>query len=106
MPGKRLYRVQTNGRGLLRMRLPGGRYEVWGISEGYDCEYPLEMHVRPFSKFKLNARLALRQVGHDGPEALPADTAEAQYAAEASPQYQYHDKRAAPPAPAELPAQE
>ncbi len=30
--------------------------------QGFDCEYPLEMHVRPFSKFKLNARLALRQL--------------------------------------------
>jgi hypothetical protein len=26
VPGKRLYRVQTNGLGILRMRLPGGRY--------------------------------------------------------------------------------
>ena len=25
VPGKRLYRVQTNGHGILRMRLPGGR---------------------------------------------------------------------------------
>ena len=64
--GKRLYRVQTNGEGGLRMCLPGGRYEVWGLSQGFDCEYPLEMHVRPFSKFKSNARLALRRL--DGPD--------------------------------------
>jgi stress response protein SCP2 len=63
VPGKRLYRVQTNAKGVLRMRLPGGRYEVWGISQGFDCEYPLEMHVRPFSKYKFNARLALRRLG-------------------------------------------
>lgn len=42
------------------------RYEVWGISQGFDCEYPLEMHVRPFSKFKLNARLALRKLEEEG----------------------------------------
>jgi len=57
--GKRLYRVQSDGQGKLKMRLPGGRYELWGVSEGYDCEYPLELSVRPFSKFKLHARLAL-----------------------------------------------
>ncbi len=34
--GKRLYRVQTNGKGILRMHLPGGRYEVWGISQVRD----------------------------------------------------------------------
>jgi hypothetical protein len=51
------------------MRPPGGRYEVWGISQGFDCEYPLEMHVRPFSKFKLHARLALCKVGGADSEA-------------------------------------
>jgi len=76
VPGKRLYRVQTNGHGILRMRLPGGRYEVWGISQGFDCEYPLEMHVRPFSKFKLHARLALRKVdGADNEAGGAADNA-------------------------------
>ncbi len=57
--GKRLYRVQSDGKGKLKMRLPGGRYEIWGMAEGYDCEYPLEISVRAYSKFKLHARLAL-----------------------------------------------
>jgi hypothetical protein len=35
------------------------RYELWGLSEGYTCEYPLEMSVRPFSKHRIIAKLAL-----------------------------------------------
>jgi hypothetical protein len=65
----------------LRMRLPDGRYEVWGISQGYDCEYPLEMHVRPFSKFKLHARLALRKV--DGADSEAGEAADKSVAADA-----------------------
>ena len=55
---------------------------MWGLSQGFDCEYPLEMHVRPFSKFKLNVRLALRQVGEEegdgdgGGEAVAVDGAD------------------------------
>ena len=35
------------------------RYELWGICAGYDCEYPLELLVKPFSKTKMKVTLAL-----------------------------------------------
>jgi hypothetical protein len=56
---KKTYRVQTDGEGVLNMRLPGGRYELLGLADGYVCEYPLEMSVRPFSKNRVIAKVAV-----------------------------------------------
>ncbi|EKX35154.1 hypothetical protein GUITHDRAFT_118702 [Guillardia theta CCMP2712] len=58
-PARCQYRVQADEDGKLRIRIPGGRYELWGICAGYDCEYPLELLVKPFSKTKMKVTLAL-----------------------------------------------
>jgi len=58
-PSRCQYRVQADEEGKLRIQIPGGRYEFWGICAGYDCEYPLELLVKPFSKTKTKVTLAL-----------------------------------------------
>lgn len=68
---KKTYRVQADVDGVLNMRLPGGRYEVYGLADGYVCEYPLEITVRPFSKNRVIAKVALVPKGAAG-EMAPA----------------------------------